>query len=99
MPADDEADTEDDAADDLSAEIGRVDEDGACVQQSNRAQHGEPEHRRHDRREHHLQHAHVRKIELCGELLCIAEAGTLQHEAEAEAEDHCQGVTNEGCRV
>jgi hypothetical protein len=46
------------------------------------------EHRRHDRGEHHLEHAQVAEVELRGELVGAPEAGALQDEAEGDADQH-----------
>ena len=61
--------------------------DEAQVEPAEPAQVGDPEHGRDDRSEHHFEHGHVVQVELRRQLARAAEAGTLEEEAEAGAED------------
>ena len=82
----DEAGTEQRAADERGRDVGRLDVQRPEVHQSGGRQREQARHRRHDGREHHLEHRHVVQVELRRQLARTAESGPLEEEAEAEPE-------------
>jgi hypothetical protein len=88
VAADDKADPQHQAADDLRQQIGRAEVDQRQVDQAGPGEIEETQHGGDDGREHHFEHRQVRQVELRRELAGAAEAGALEKEAEAEADDH-----------